>query len=149
MISNLTSVPHFADTVAERGWSAWKRESGTTIADYRAGLDRMIGSDSIPFCLVDHVGDGYRGSCLVIENDLDQRSNLSPWIAALWVDPEHRRQGIATGLMQAARNRLHILGISKAYLCAEPNVTPYYLARGWQQIETDVDGLNVFEMKTS
>jgi GNAT superfamily N-acetyltransferase len=148
MISNLADVPHFADVVAERGWSAWWRESGRTVSDYRAGLAPMLANTGIPFCLVDHIGNAYRGSCLVIENDLDERPELTPWIAALWVDSAHRRQGIAEALMIAAFTRIKALDLPKAYLCALPKVSPYYVARGWMQIESDVDGLNIFEMKT-
>jgi GNAT superfamily N-acetyltransferase len=145
MISNLKTVPQFADTVASRGWHAWWTRSGVPLADYRAHLDPMLASTGIPFCLVDHDDDTYRGSCLVIESDLDARPNLTPWIAALWVDEPYRRQGIAAALMQEARK---YIGASTVYLCAELKVSPYYLARGWQQIESDVMGLNVFAMAT-
>jgi GNAT superfamily N-acetyltransferase len=147
-INSLRDHPHFADVIAHRGWHAWWTESGVPLADYRAHLDPMITGQGIPFALVAHQGEIYIGSCLVIESDLEARPHLKPWIAALWVDPDHRRKGIATALMQNARNHIHAFGINKAYLCAEPKVTAYYLARGWQQIEADISGLNVLEIST-
>ena len=56
------------------------------------------------------------------------------------------RKGIAAALMQRARTEAKRLGHDICYLCAEPKVTPYYLARGFTQIETDVAGLNVFSI---
>jgi N-acetylglutamate synthase-like GNAT family acetyltransferase len=64
------------------------------------------------------------------------------------VDVEHRGQGVAESLMVSARTAAAKLGVSKVYLCAEEKVSPYYLRRGWIQIETDLGGLNVFEFLT-
>jgi GNAT superfamily N-acetyltransferase len=148
-ISNLAHVRHFADTVADRGWHAWWTNSGVALATYRLGLEPMLQGQTIPMAFVAHRGETYLGSVLLIRNDLEQRPNLSPWIAALWVDEEHRGQGIGADLIAAARKGSAVLGIDKLYLCAESLISPYYLARGWQQIEMDVDGLTVFEMRTS
>lgn len=146
-ITNLRSVPQFADTIADRGWNAWWTTSGVSLSQYRAYLDLMLESQSIPLAFVAHSGKTYLGSTLLIASDLDVRQNLSPWIAALWVDPDHRRQGIASELMAAARASVAELGYKVVYLSAEEKVTPYYLARGWRQIEKDVGGLHVFEME--
>lgn len=147
-ISNLAHVRQFADTIAERGWHAWWTDSGMTLATYRAGLEPMLRGDAIPMAFVAHRGDTYLGSVLLIENDLEQRPNLSPWIAALWVDVEHRGQCIAESLMATARTAASALGVTHVYLCAEAKVTPFYLRLGWTQIETDVGGLNLFEKST-
>ena len=147
-ISNLAHVPQFADTVADRGWHAWWQHDGVSLEFYRTGLEPMLKGEGIPAGFVAHRGEAYLGSALLIENDLEARPSLSPWIAALWVDPEHRRQGIANDLMTAARAAAATVGQQTVYLCGEKKVTPYYLARGWRQIETDVGGLNVFKMAT-
>jgi GNAT superfamily N-acetyltransferase len=147
-ITNLGLVPQFVDTVAERGWAAWWTNSGVSRSDYRAGLEPMLIGKAIPMALVAHHEETYFGSTLLIENDLRSHPHLSPWIAALWVDEEYRGRGIATDLMAAACAAAVQIGIVKVYLCAETKVTPYYLARGWTQIETGFDGLNVFESLT-
>jgi GNAT superfamily N-acetyltransferase len=148
-ISNLAHVRHFADIVADRGWHAWWQNDGISLADYRVGLEPMLKGEAIPMGFVAHRGKTYLGSVLLIESDLEARPQLSPWIAALWVDVEHRGQGVGADLMAAARTASVRLGIDKAYLCAETRISPYYFARGWRQIEMDVDGLNVFEITTA
>jgi GNAT superfamily N-acetyltransferase len=143
-ISNLKSHPRFADTVADRGWHAWWTESGVPLEHYRAHLDPMIRGEGMPFGLIAHEGDVYLGSVLVIENDLDARPQYTPWIAALWVEPEWRRQGIAAKLIAAARTEASRYGQRSCYLCATPEKSRYYLAQGFRQIEDDVSGLSVF-----
>jgi GNAT superfamily N-acetyltransferase len=143
-ISTLKNQPHFADTVADRGWHAWWTESGTSVADYRAHLEPMIEKEGIPFGLVAHDEGIYLGSVLVIENDLDDRPQYTPWIAALWVDLEWRTRGIGTSLLAAAYAEASRLKQQPCYLCARPDKTAYYLARGFTQIEEDVSGVNIF-----
>jgi GNAT superfamily N-acetyltransferase len=147
-VSNLKHVPHFADIVAKRGWHAWWTESGVPLSDYRAHLEPMMVGEGLPQAFVAHQGDTYLGSALLIESDLDARPLLTPWIAALWVEQVNRGKGIASNLMACARAEAARLGVEKVYLCAAPDVTPYYLARGWVQIEADVRSLNVFEQGT-
>ncbi|MEZ2131280.1 MULTISPECIES: GNAT family N-acetyltransferase [unclassified Sinorhizobium] len=143
-ISNLKDCPGHADIVADRGWNAWWTESGVPQAQYRAHLTPMIEGEGIPFALVAHDEDTYLGSVLVIECDLDDRPQYTPWIAALWVEPKARRQGIAANLIEAARDEAASRGHLSCYLCATPDNSPYYLARGFKPIESDVSGLNVF-----
>jgi predicted N-acetyltransferase YhbS len=104
----------------------------------------MITDEGIPMAAIAHEGETYFGSALLIANDLEARPQYVPWIAALWVDVPYRGQGIATALMQHLRDEAERLGYKSVYLCAEPKITPYYLARGWTQIEADVEGLTVF-----
>ena len=147
-ISSLSEVPHFADVVAERGWTAWWTGSGVPLSDYRKHLAPMLAGTGLEQGFVAHAGDTYLGSALLIENDLDARPLLRPWLAALWVDEPFRRRGIATALMEAARHAAGQQGIATVYLCALPAVSSYYLSRGWRQIEADVTGLNLFESPT-
>jgi GNAT superfamily N-acetyltransferase len=117
-ISNLRQVPQFADTIADRGWNAWWVDSGVPLSDYRAHLQLMVKGAGIPSGFVAHTGTRYLGSSLLIERDHDLRPNLTPWIAALWVEPDARRSGIAQRLIIEARLEAGRLGHTKCYLCA-------------------------------
>jgi GNAT superfamily N-acetyltransferase len=149
VVSNLRQRPQFADTIADRGWNAWWVESGAPLPDYRAHLDPMVQGAGIPSGFVAHTGTRYLGSSLLIECDHDLRPNLTPWIAALWVEPEARRSGIARDLITAARIEAKKLGHERCYLCASPDNSPYYLNRGFEQIEADVGGLNIFSIASA
>lgn len=145
-ICNLTALPTCADIIADRAWNAWWTGSEVSLAEYRAHLDQMIEGEGIPLALVAHEQGEYVGSVLLIENDLDDRPQYTPWIAALWVEPEMRRNGIAAKLMDAARKEASARGHAFCYLCATPDNSPYYLARGFKQIESEVSGLNLFSI---
>ncbi len=147
-VSNLTTCPRWADTIANRAWHAWWTDTDVSLPEYRAHLDPMIAGNGVPFALVAHIKDVYLGSVFVIENDLHDRPQYAPWIAALWVEVEARRQGIAAKLMAAARQKASALGHETCYLCATPENSPYYLARGFKQIESDVSGLNLFSISS-
>lgn len=148
-ISNLRDRPEFADQVADRGWHAWWTQSGVPLSAYRAGLEQMISGEGIPTAFVAHDGETYLGSALLIDNDLDERPLYGPWIAALWVEPDARRQGLAQALTDAARAEAKRLGIAILYLCATPENSPYYEARGFTRIESDVAGLNIFTIASA
>ena len=147
-ISNLRQYPAFADTIADRGWHAWWTESGVPLADYRAHLNPMLEQEGIPSALVAHDEDHYIGSVLIIENDLDERPDYAPWIAALWVEPEFRRQGIAAQLIARSREYVAKLGHDTCYLCATADKRPYYLKQGFTLLEEGVAGLDVFSVSS-
>jgi len=57
------------------------------------------------------------------------------WIYHLAVSPEHRRRGIATGLMRGAEAALRARGCSKINLqvrASNQSVVAFYLALGYQ-----------------
>ena len=98
-VSNLRDECHFASTIADRGWSAWWTESDVTLTDYLRGIQFMGEGEGIPCAFVAHAGQQYAGSVLLIADDLESRPTYTPWIAALWVEPAYRRQGVAARLL--------------------------------------------------
>ncbi len=103
----------------------------------------MLDGGGVPLSLVAHEGDRYIGSVLLIENDLDERPQYAPWIAALWVEPEYRRSGIAAELIRSVVIEAGKIGCKSCYLCATPEKRAYYLKQGLSLVETNVDGMDV------
>jgi GNAT superfamily N-acetyltransferase len=147
-ISNLRQRPEFVDVIADRCWTAWWIDSPVSPAEYRSWVQACVDSAGVPASFVAHRGERYLGSVKLIASDLEARPHYTPWIAALWVEATQRRQGIAAQLMDAAREEAKRCGHDTLYLCASPANSPYYLARGFEQIEADVTGLNVFSLAT-
>ncbi len=138
-ISDLRQRPEFLETVADRIWQAWWKDSGRPldfIAD-RLG-DENLNVDPIPFALIAHDGMDFLGTASVIASDLAERPQLTPWVAAVWVEPSARQRGVGGALVNRAAQGCFDLGFGRAYLCARPQRAVYYERLGWSPIERDV-----------
>jgi GNAT superfamily N-acetyltransferase len=92
----------------------------------------------LPFALVAEIDGQPCGNALVIDNDEPAKPDLSPWLAALWVDEAVRGRGIAGALLDEAARRCAALGVPRLYLVSRPALQDFYTARGWRIVERDV-----------
>jgi N-acetylglutamate synthase-like GNAT family acetyltransferase len=137
-VSDLRQCPQFFDTVADRIWRAWWQADGVPL-DYISSRLRENMSDSpIPFALIAHDGSAFLGTASVIASDLAERPQLTPWVAAVWVEPHARQRGVGGTLVDRTAQDCFDLGFARAYLCARPQRTAYYERLGWIAIERDV-----------
>ena len=138
-ISDLRQRPEFLDTVAMRIWHTWWRDSGHPLDAISGRLrHENLNADPIPFALVAHDGSEFLGTSSVIASDLAERPQFSPWIAAVWVEPQARRRGIGAALVDRAAQGCFALGVSRAYLCARLELSGLYEGLGWTPIERNV-----------
>jgi GNAT superfamily N-acetyltransferase len=137
-ISDLRQRPEFFDTVADRIWQAWWKADGHPL-DYISGrLRENLNAAPIPLALVAHQESAFLGTASVIASDLAERPHLTPWIAAVWVDPQARKRGVGAALVNRAAQDCFAMGIGRAYLCARPERSRFYQGLGWTPIERDV-----------
>jgi N-acetylglutamate synthase-like GNAT family acetyltransferase len=137
-ISDLRQRPEFFDHVADRIWRAWWQADGHPL-DYISGrLRENINAAPIPFALVAHDGEAFLGTASVIASDLAERPELTPWVAAVWVEAQARRHGVGAALVNRATLDCFALGVSRAYLCARPQRAGYYERLGWIAIDREV-----------
>jgi N-acetylglutamate synthase-like GNAT family acetyltransferase len=137
-ISDLRQRPEFFDAVADRIWQAWWKADGHPL-DYISGrLQENLNATSIPFALVAHDGEAFLGTASVISSDLAERPQFTPWVAAVWVDPQARQVGVGAALVERAAQDCFALGVGRVFLCARPPRTPYYERLGWTSIEREV-----------
>jgi GNAT superfamily N-acetyltransferase len=137
-ISRLGAETGFADIVANRIWEAWWKERGYPITYISNLVKECLDSKSIPIALVAHIGATFVGTVSVIVSDMPERPSYTPWIAALWVDPEYRQRSVGETLIEAAFKSTLDLGHKVAYLCATCERRAFYLKRGWHQIEEGI-----------
>ncbi|MEJ1936694.1 GNAT family N-acetyltransferase, partial [Nostoc sp. NIES-2111] len=108
-VTDLRDRPEFAPVVADRVWRAWWKPKGYPLSFIEGMVSQNLGNSPIPLALVAHNGTAFLGTASVIESDLDLRPQFTPWIAALWVDPSHRENGVGSALVrtgvEAARSR--------------------------------------------
>ncbi|MGO4571146.1 GNAT family N-acetyltransferase [Microvirga sp. 2TAF3] len=137
-ISDLRERRDFVDTVADRIWRAFWKEEGHPLS-LLAGLVRQsLGSGFIPTALVAHEGDRFLGTVSLIACDEESRPQYTPWIAALWVEPEDRERGIGEALVERAFQAACRDGVPRVYLLSAERRRAFYEKRGWRVHEENV-----------
>lgn len=137
-VSDLRGCPQFFDVVADRIWQAWWKPHGHPLDLIRGRMRENMEDTPIPLALVAYDGGRFLGTASAIASDLDERPQFSPWVAAVWVEPEARQQGVASALVDHAARACFALGFRRAYLCARAEMTGFYQRLGWTLIERDV-----------
>ena len=125
-ISDLRQRPEFFDAVADRIWRASWKEIGYPL-DYITGrLNENLNAEPLPLALVAHNGAEFLGTASVIASDLEERPQLTPWVAAVWVEPHARSRGAGGALVERAAHNCFALGIS-ALICARGRRLPAFI----------------------
>lgn len=145
-VVDLRARPEFASIVADRVWRAWWEPKGNALAFIEGLVRQNLNDEPIPFALVAHDEGAFLGTASVIASDLDAHPQYTPWVAAVWVDPAHRTNGVGTALVRAGAEMAQELGFDSAYLCALPPKHEFYKRLGWRLVEANVTkaGLAVF-----
>jgi predicted N-acetyltransferase YhbS len=142
-ISDLRVRPEFFHTVADRIWQAWWKRHGVSEAYIVGRLRENVSSTGLPIALVAHRGDKFLGTASLLQSDLDERPQYTPWVAAVWTEPVARKQGIAPALIERACAEAFSRDHSRVYLCAAPLRRAYYKGLGWTPIEEGVGALDL------
>jgi N-acetylglutamate synthase-like GNAT family acetyltransferase len=137
-IADLRQCPEFFDTVADRIWQAWWKPHGHPLAYISSRLQENMEPGPVPLALVAHEDGCFLGTASLIASDLAERPQLTPWVAAVWVEPHARLRGVGAALVNHAAQACFALGIGRVYLCARPERADFYQRLGWTRIERDV-----------
>jgi N-acetylglutamate synthase-like GNAT family acetyltransferase len=90
-------------------------------------------NDSLPqWYLVLDKNDEIVGGCGLIQNDFVDRTDLFPYLCALFVEEKARGNALGARLLENARIDGARLGFNKLYLCTDH--TSYYEKYGWKYI---------------
>ncbi|MEW6639696.1 MAG: GNAT family N-acetyltransferase [Pseudomonadota bacterium] len=143
LIANLQQRPEFFATVADRIWAAWWQRHGVPRDHIAARLQENMTTSTLPLALVAHDGATFLGTASVIASDLDDRPHYTPWVAAVWVEPDCRGTGVGTALVAAAAAAAFGLGAAQVYLAARPALRAWYQGQGWEVVEESVGALGL------
>lgn len=146
-LSDLRARPDFLPVVADRLWRAWWRAEGLSLAGMEALVGESLCVEPLPLTLVAHRGEVFLGTASVVADDLKARPAYTPWLAAVFVEPEARGAGLASLLVREATARAFRLPVERLYLNAVPAVAPLYERLGWSLVEPDVGGLRIYALE--
>ena len=96
-----------------------------------ARLQKHCEPDPIPTTFVACDDDTPLGSASLGTHDMDTYPDLSPWLASVYVDSQHRRRGIGTALVRRVSEEAQNLGHKTFYLFT-PDRDAFYARLGWQ-----------------
>ncbi|MBD2751056.1 GNAT family N-acetyltransferase [Microvirga sp. BT688] len=142
-ISDLRDRPDFAEAVADRVWRAFWKDKGHPLSLLTGLVQENFGQGPVPSCFVAHRGDIFLGTASLIACDEETRPQYTPWIAAVWLEPDHRGRGTGAALIDRAAAFAFKAGAGRVYLLAGPHRRSFYEGSGWSVMETLADGMFV------
>jgi GNAT superfamily N-acetyltransferase len=74
------------------------------------------------------------GTCLLVESEIEPNHDVSPWLAGLFVVPEHRRKGAGAVLVRAIEDQARRRGFSRLYLYTA-EAARFYARLGWTVLD--------------
>lgn len=130
-IEYLADRPEFLPTLAQWQHAEWGHLRPGDSLDARTKRLRAQGErDRIPLTVVAHEDGEVLGSASLIEHDMDTRLELCPWLASVFVGPEHRRRGIGAQLVRRIMAEAAALRVATLYLYTVHSEN-FYANLGW------------------
>lgn len=99
------------------------------------GMQNFLLHQTVPTTLVAvHEGEPV-GSAALVECDMDDRREWTPWLASVYIDEAWRNKGLATKLIGAIEQLARKAGFEKIWLYTE-DAQNLYRKLGWETVET-------------
>lgn len=109
----------------------WATENSMMV--YDDCIRSCVGAESpLPQWFVLADGDEIVAGCGLITNDFISRMDLSPWLAALYVEEKYRGRGLGGRLVLHTMEKVTRLGLDSLYLCTDH--VGYYEQFGFEAI---------------
>ena len=121
--------------VAKTCVSYWRRDFPHDTEEwYLALYAESLQSQTLPIVLVACMGDEVVGTAsLIADDELPGATEPGPWLAAVFVEAEHRRIGVGKALVREMMTRACALQIERLYLYTE-NAVAWYQSMGWHTV---------------
>ena len=122
------------EAVARLRVAAFFEGSARTADEDAAGLRLLLAGDGFETALVARIGDAPVGTCLLVRHELEPAHDLTPWLAGVVVDRNHRNKRIGRALVAAIEAHAASLGVERLYLYTW-EARDFYAGLGWVAIE--------------
>lgn len=131
IITDLRQAPARLAKLADWHHAQWSYlYPGQTLAERTKTMRLHLCDKLIPstYLAIDH---DLVGSASMIENDMETRPELTPWLASVYVDKPYRNQGIGRALVKHVIDVAANNSIKRLYLFT-PDMQSFYQDIGWQ-----------------
>ena len=107
---------------------------GDSVEKRIANIQTHLGRKQIPTTFVALSRGILLGSASLMAHDMDTRMDLFPWLASIYILPEHRSRGIGTALVQRVIEEAVELDVETLYLFT-PDREGFFASLGWSVVE--------------
>lgn len=140
--------PNVRRRLAEWSLVEWASDFPNDTVDWYLDLyEASSGGDDLPVCLTAWFDGELAGTASLIEDDeLPGAEEPGPWVAAVYVEPSVRGNGVGSALVAEATRRGHALGYDEVFLYTESG-EQWYAQSGWVRLrEAQLAGHSVTVM---
>ena len=128
-IINIRQCPEWLERAADYFSSLWSIDRQLYLDSMK---DSLATENPVPRWYLMLRGDEIIGGFGLIDNDFMVRTDLCPWLCALYIEPHERGQQLGARLLAHGIYEAEILGFSKVYLNTDH--VGYYEKYGWHYI---------------
>jgi len=137
-VSGLCSTrerPELAEVTARWRWEAFSRRDGVPFEAVLSGAEATAASQgAMPWTVVLLEEGVPVGTASLVANDLEERPELTPWLAGVVVAPHARGRGLAARLVAAIEQRAAAAGVRTLWLYTG-SAERIYARLGWSTVE--------------
>lgn len=127
--------PDLVPVIARWLWKEFGEYEGRSYGSTRAEVAETLAADGMPASFILLLDGEPVGTASLTRQDLDQRPDLTPWLAGVFVLPHARNQGHASRLVQRVEHAAAETGIETLWLYTR-TAESLYARLGWQRAET-------------
>jgi GNAT superfamily N-acetyltransferase len=144
-IVSTSKRPDLVPVVARWLWDAFWHRDGYSLEETQNAVKASVTARPMPRTFI-LLADGEAvGTASLAAQDLDERHDLTPWLAGVFVEPRARGQGHATRLVAAVEQECRSLSIPTLWLYTN-TAERLYARAGWQTVETVEHGGKPFAL---
>ena len=131
----LVERPDLVEQVSAWGFAEWGHlNPGQTLEQRTVRIRGKMNVDRVPIAFVAlDEEDRIAGTASLIFDDLEGDPR-NPWLASVFVPPEHRKKSIASALVRTVEDAARRLGYTRLYLFTSSAPT-LYAGLGWRALE--------------
>ena len=133
-IVRIAERPDLVPMVAQWLWDEWHLDAGDLFEATRDAVAASVSPSGPPQTFVLLVDNRPVGTASLVAHDLDERPDLTPWLAGVLVIPEARGRGHVIHLIQAVEVACRSAGVGTVWLHTT-DAERVYARVGWHTVE--------------